>query len=81
MSSEQQDGGGRTPVAVVTGAARGIGRAICLALARDGADVVVADIDLEAAEATAELVTACRPARPGAAHGRRCGGADRGADR
>ena len=59
MSSDKQEGGGRAPVAVVTGAARGIGRAICLALARDGADVVVADIDLEAAEATAELVTAC----------------------
>ena len=59
MSIDKQEGGGRAPVAVVTGAARGIGRAICLALARDGADVVVADIDLEAAEATAELVTAC----------------------
>ena len=58
MSGEQQEGGERAPVAVVTGAARGIGRAICLALARDGADVVVADIDLAAAEATAELVTA-----------------------
>ena len=58
MSSDKQEDGGRAPVAVVTGAARGIGRAICLALARDGADVVVADIDREAAEATAELVTA-----------------------
>jgi 3-oxoacyl-[acyl-carrier protein] reductase len=31
-------------VAVVTGAARGIGRAIALALAREGADVVAADV-------------------------------------
>ena len=57
MSSEQ-DASGRAPVAVVTGAARGIGRAICLALARDGADVVASDIDLDAAQATAEQVTA-----------------------
>ena len=59
MSSEQHAGSGRPPVAVVTGAARGIGKAICLALARDGADVVVSDIDLAAAQATAESVSAC----------------------
>ncbi len=34
-------------VAIVTGAAHGIGRAIALRLAEEGADVVVADIDLE----------------------------------
>lgn len=33
-------------VAVVTGAARGIGQAIALVLAREGADVVVVDVDL-----------------------------------
>lgn len=32
-------------VAIVTGAAQGIGRAIAEALARDGADIVVADLD------------------------------------
>ena len=41
-------------VAIITGAARGIGRAIAIALAREGADIVVAD--LLAAEETVALV-------------------------
>jgi 2-deoxy-D-gluconate 3-dehydrogenase len=43
---------GRT--AIVTGAAMGIGRGIAERLAEAGASVVIADADLEAAEATAK---------------------------
>src|SRR5690606_37100802 len=42
--------------AVVTGAGSGLGRAFCLELARRGARVVAADIDLAGAEATAAMV-------------------------
>jgi 3-oxoacyl-[acyl-carrier protein] reductase len=45
-------------VAVVTGAAQGIGRAIAEALARRGADLVVADLNVEKAEATAKEIAA-----------------------
>jgi 3-oxoacyl-[acyl-carrier protein] reductase len=45
-------------VAVVTGSARGIGRAIALELARRGADVVITDIDEEQARQTAEEIAA-----------------------
>jgi NAD(P)-dependent dehydrogenase (short-subunit alcohol dehydrogenase family) len=42
--------------AFVTGAARGIGAAIAIALAQAGADVAVLDVDVEGAEAVADLV-------------------------
>ncbi|MGI8826792.1 MAG: SDR family NAD(P)-dependent oxidoreductase [Chloroflexota bacterium] len=45
----------RDRVAIVTGAARGLGRAIVLAYVREGAAVLAADIDAGAAENTARL--------------------------
>jgi len=43
-------------VALVTGAAQGIGKAVALLLARNGADIVVSDINLEKAEETVQEV-------------------------
>lgn len=45
-------------IAVVTGAARGLGRAIALRLADDVHGVAVWDLNLEGAEETAELIRA-----------------------
>lgn len=43
-------------VAFITGAGSGIGQGTALRLARDGADVCIAEIDLDAAEETASMV-------------------------
>ena len=45
-------------VAVVTGGGNGIGKAICLGLAQAGASVVVADIELQAAQTVATEISA-----------------------
>src|SRR5688572_6950761 len=58
------------PRAVVTGAGSGLGRAFCVELARRGARVLAADIDLAAAEATVAML-------PGTAHAVRCDVAQR----
>ncbi len=44
--------------ALVTGAAQGIGREIALALAADGADVAICDVNLDAAQQTAGEIEA-----------------------
>jgi len=48
----------KNKIAIVTGAGRGIGEAISLRLAKEGADVVVSDIDLDSATQTAKKVKA-----------------------
>ena len=59
---------GRQPfsanLVVVTGAGRGIGRAISLAFAANGAEIVAADLDLDAAKRTCEMISG----RGGVAH-------------
>jgi 3-oxoacyl-[acyl-carrier protein] reductase len=45
-------------IALVTGAAQGIGRDIALALAADGADVAICDVNLDAAQKTAADIEA-----------------------
>ena len=44
--------------AIVTGSARGIGKTIAERLAKEGANVVIVDVNLEAAEATAKEIQA-----------------------
>jgi len=43
-------------VAIVTGAGQGIGKGIALKLAQEGANVVIADLNMETAEATAHEI-------------------------
>ena len=43
-------------VALVTGAGRGIGQAIAVMLAKEGADIIVNDMDLDSAKQTAEMI-------------------------
>ena len=42
-------------VVLVTGGGSGLGRAVCLDLARHGATVLAADIDVQGAEQTTKL--------------------------
>jgi 2-hydroxycyclohexanecarboxyl-CoA dehydrogenase len=58
IGDEQSGGEALDRVAVVTGGASGLGQSICGFLAREGRRVVVADIDLAAAETTAEALRA-----------------------
>jgi len=45
-------------VALITGGARGIGKAIAMAMAKEGADIVIADVNLEAAQQTCSEIEA-----------------------
>ena len=45
-------------VAIVTGSAQGIGRAIAIGLAREGSHVVIADIQLDKARGVADEIKA-----------------------
>jgi NAD(P)-dependent dehydrogenase (short-subunit alcohol dehydrogenase family) len=57
-------------VALITGAGRGIGAAIALAFAREGAAVVLAELDMETAQRTArDIEAACRATGAGSANG------------
>ena len=48
-------------IGLVTGGGKGIGKAIALALAKEGVDVAILNIDLTGAEATAAEIGALGP--------------------
>ena len=56
-------------VALITGAASGIGKEIALAFAREGAKVVIADLDQKAAQETASEIDPTRSTRARGCHG------------
>lgn len=45
-------------VSIVTGGGSGLGRSMCIQLAKEGAKVVVADLNMEGAEETVQMITA-----------------------
>ncbi len=57
-------------IAIVTGAASGIGKAIAERFVAEGANVAIADLNLDAANATRKGV---ERQRPGQSHGRKDG--------
>ena len=58
MTADSQSGRFTSKIALVTGAASGIGRAVALRLSRDGATVIAADRDPAGVIATAEAIRA-----------------------
>jgi len=56
MSQQQQSISFAGKVVIITGAARGLGRAYAIEFAKRGAHVVVNDVDLKAAEETAKHI-------------------------
>src|SRR5258708_24067014 len=56
MSGETQMGRLDNKVAIVTGAAMGIGKAAALAMAKEGAKIAIADLDDAAGNATSEEI-------------------------